>query len=181
MGDKNDDDYYGAEGEEDTATSTRSTSTRSSSSNATSSSNSSSPLLRSWRILCEDGDWTGRPLECDDSGKPVPEVSDSGGGGDGGGVERAGGGGEGSESHFPFNSPCPFPEKEGALESNIVAFHGDRRLNQVAEGQTEHFEPGTELVYRCVDIGKGRGERKGGRERMQKMARKESLVLAFFC
>ncbi len=180
MGDKNDDDYYSAEGEEDTAAST--TSAMSSSSNTTSSSNSSfSPLLKSWRILCEDGDWTDRPLECDDSGRPVPEVSDSSGSGDGGGVERAGGGGEGSESHFPFNSSCPFPKEKSALESNIVAFHGDRRLNQAAEGQTEHFEPGTELVYRCVDIGKGRGERKGGRERMQKMARKESLVLAFFC
>ncbi len=54
-----------------------------------------------------------------------------------------------------FNSSCPF--KPPAADSTVVAFYEDRMLvagSEPAEGQLEMFEPGAEVVFRCVDIGK---------------------------
>jgi hypothetical protein len=39
----------------------------------------------------------------------------------------------------------------------VVAFYEDRMLvagSEPAEGQLEMFEPGAEVVFRCVDIGR---------------------------
>ncbi len=82
------------------------------------------------RILCEDGDWRGRSLECDARGRPKVDSSPSsaldhqgifGGGGDSPSSP------EKRRSRGRFNASCPFP---GPLESNIVAFHGDRQVKR---------------------------------------------------
>ncbi len=47
------------------------------------------------------------------------------------------------------------PFKPLSSESNVVAFYEDRRLAGLdSNGQVENFEPGAEVVFRCVDIGK---------------------------
>lgn len=93
---------------------------------------------RSWKIVCSDGKWIGKSLGCDENGNPLleDEITDV--------------------DFNPFNASCPYVKSPG---DNIVAFHGDREIT--AEGflggietqYKEYFEPGTELVYRCNDIG----------------------------
>jgi hypothetical protein len=47
------------------------------------------------------------------------------------------------------------PFKPLSSESNVVAFYEDRKLTGLdSNGQVETFEPGAEVVFRCVDIGK---------------------------
>ena len=96
-----------------------------------------SPVLRSWRIRCSDGVWTGSALNCDpETGRPLLEDEEE----------------EQGSAGSTFNASCPFnPSVE--LESNLVAFHDDRELLSSDEG-VENFEPGAELVFRCVDIGR---------------------------
>nr|XP_042910927.1 sushi, von Willebrand factor type A, EGF and pentraxin domain-containing protein 1 [Parasteatoda tepidariorum] len=71
-----------------------------------------------WKIVCQDGVWVGRPHNCD-SRPPV------------------------DHNH---NKSCIFRRPH----QDVVAFVQDKKLN-VEIGK---FPAGTELVYRCVDIGK---------------------------
>ncbi|CAN7994318.1 unnamed protein product, partial [Ixodes hexagonus] len=76
-----------------------------------------------WKLLCEDGSWLGRPEKCEevDPRLSVPRE------------ERR-------------NRSCVFRN----AEPNLEAFLGDRRVTEDAV----HLPPGTELVFRCKDIGK---------------------------
>ncbi|XP_077534783.1 sushi, von Willebrand factor type A, EGF and pentraxin domain-containing protein 1-like isoform X3 [Haemaphysalis longicornis] len=78
-----------------------------------------------WKLLCEDGSWLGRPEKCEDGAQQqqlsVPKE------------ERR-------------NRSCVFRN----TEPNLEAFQGDRRITDDAL----HFPPGAELVFRCKDIGK---------------------------
>uniref|UniRef100_A0A6B0VGR4 Putative complement factor bb n=1 Tax=Ixodes ricinus TaxID=34613 RepID=A0A6B0VGR4_IXORI len=76
-----------------------------------------------WKLLCEDGSWLGRPEKCEevDPRLSVPRE------------ERR-------------NRSCVFRH----AEPNLEAFLGDRRVTEDAV----HLPPGTELVFRCKDIGK---------------------------
>ena len=82
--------------------------------------------LRSWKIVCSDGEWKGKSLSCDSNGNPLPP-----------------------ESEGVFNGSCVYTPPRSTV-SNTVAFVGDRELY---EGEKEAFGPGTELVYRCTDVG----------------------------
>ena len=132
------------------------------------SSDLSGRVYRSWKIVCNDGRWTGVSLGCDDSGRPLLEEEDP--------------------ALSPFNASCPYLPNEA---NNVVAFYGDRELptrcvllfspstdvlilnvwycpfksccfcvsRYEDESQPpERFEPGAELVFRCTDIGKYRLE-----------------------
>ena len=98
---------------------------------------------RSWTIVCNDGKWIGRSLGCDENGHPILDDETAG------------------VDYNPFNASCPYVNNP---ENNIVAFHGDReikgsddQLEGYVEGVTipykEYFEPGSELIFRCKDIG----------------------------
>ena len=98
---------------------------------------------RSWTIVCNDGKWIGRSLGCDEHGHPLLDDETSG------------------VDYNPFNASCPYVNNP---EDNIVAFHGDREIKAsddkpegYVDGVTipykEYFEPGSELVFRCNDIG----------------------------
>ena len=99
--------------------------------------------------------------DCDKSGRPLaePDIFYYGG------SNRKESSLSSASSSTGFNASCHFPEEEedeegGPLEStNIVVFHGDRELSR--ERGVQHFEPGAELVYRCVDIGEGRMQKSG--------------------
>jgi len=96
--------------------------------------NATKPVFRSWKIKCEDGEWRGEPMTCDDEGNAVDEEANK----------------------SKFNASCPFGGlaaehgEDGRSRGAVVAFFGDRELNWTRE---ERFEPGVELVFRCVDIG----------------------------
>ena len=62
-------------------------------------------VYRSWKIVCNDGRWTGVSLGCDDSGRPLLEEEDP--------------------ALSPFNASCPYLPNEA---NNVVAFYGDREL-----------------------------------------------------
>ena len=62
-------------------------------------------VYRSWKIVCNDGQWTGVSLGCDDSGRPLLEEEDP--------------------ALSPFNASCPYLPNEA---NNVVAFYGDREL-----------------------------------------------------
>ena len=73
-------------------------------------------VYRSWKIVCNNGRWTGVSLGCDENGQPLLEEE---------------------ESATPtFNASCSYQPDPA---DNVVAFHGDRQLpsryeqNQVAE------------------------------------------------
>ena len=79
-------------------------------------------------------------MSCDDQGNPIS------------GEELPVGGSGGGKSSF--NASCPF--KSPSADSTVVAFYEDRRLvtgSDLPEVQLEMFEPGAEVVFRCVDIG----------------------------
>ena len=111
--------------------------------------------MRSWKIRCKSGAWVGESRRCDEEGMPRGPASTSGiGAGD-------------SVSSFPeFNSSCAFVAgtRGGAEGANVVSFFGDERLE---EGVERRFEPGAELMHRCLDIGKYEFEG-GGRSRQQR-------------
>ena len=91
---------------------------------------------RSWTIVCKDGKWIGRSLGCDENGHPLLDDEASG------------------VDFNPFNASCPYVNNP---ENNIAAFHGDREVKGDNGGSNilykESFEPGSELVFRCNDIG----------------------------
>ena len=73
-------------------------------------------------------------MGCDDHGNPVS--------------------GEELSGQSSFNASCPF--RAPSADSSVVAFYEDRRLvagSDLPEVQLEMFEPGAEVVFRCVDIG----------------------------
>ncbi|XP_064458816.1 sushi, von Willebrand factor type A, EGF and pentraxin domain-containing protein 1-like isoform X2 [Ornithodoros turicata] len=74
-----------------------------------------------WKLLCESGNWLGRPEKCDEQRVRLPKE------------ERR-------------NKSCTFRN----TELNLEAFQGDRRIDQ----DNVEFPAGTELVFRCKDIGK---------------------------
>ncbi|XP_075734978.1 sushi, von Willebrand factor type A, EGF and pentraxin domain-containing protein 1 isoform X1 [Rhipicephalus microplus] len=76
-----------------------------------------------WKLLCEDGSWLGRPEKCEDGAQQLSVPKE----------ERR-------------NRSCVFRN----TEPNLEAFQGDRRITD----DTLHFPPGSELVFRCKDIGK---------------------------
>ena len=78
---------------------------------------------RSWKIICHNGRWIGFSLGCDKNGSEV--------------------------SRPTFNGSCPF---SGPLpESHLATFYD---LSEVKSGSEEViYEPGAELLFRCVDIG----------------------------
>ncbi|XP_050052699.1 sushi, von Willebrand factor type A, EGF and pentraxin domain-containing protein 1 isoform X2 [Dermacentor andersoni] len=76
-----------------------------------------------WKLLCEDGSWLGRPEKCEDGAQQLSVPK---------GERR--------------NRSCVFRN----TEPNLEAFQGDRRITD----DTLHFPPGSELVFRCKDIGK---------------------------
>ncbi|KAK8765347.1 hypothetical protein V5799_032044 [Amblyomma americanum] len=76
-----------------------------------------------WKLLCEDGSWLGRPEKCEDGAQQLSVPKE----------ERR-------------NRSCVFRN----TEPNLEAFQGDRRITDDAL----HFPPGSELVFRCKDIGK---------------------------
>ena len=97
--------------------------------------------MRSWKIKCKAGAWVGQSLRCDEDGRPHAQVASGAGAAAGSGT-----------SSPEFNSSCAFVAgTRGADGANVVTFFGDERLE---EGVSRHFEPGAELVHRCVDIGK---------------------------
>ena len=107
--------------------------------------------MRSWKIKCTSGAWVGESLQCDEHGNPL-------------GLSDAAAAAAGSSSP-EFNSSCAFVAgADGADGANVVTFFGDERLE---EGVARHFEPGAELVHRCVDVGKYEFEG-GGRGRQQR-------------
>ena len=89
----------------------------------------SSNPLRSWKIACLDGQWTGISMSC---GNPL--------------------GSEDLTGKSSFNASCPF--RPPSADSAVVAFADDRQLTTSPDGHLEMFEPGAEVIYRCVDIGK---------------------------
>ena len=78
---------------------------------------------RSWKIICHNGRWMGFSLGCDKNGSEV--------------------------SRPTFNGSCPF---SGPLpDSHLATFYD---LSEVKTGSEEViYEPGAELLFRCVDIG----------------------------
>lgn len=70
-----------------------------------------------WRLVCNNGSWTGHSQRCDQADLWEELV----------------------------NRSCPFKN----VEPNVLAFLGDR----LVEGE-ELFPPKTQLVFRCLDIGK---------------------------
>ncbi|XP_054715425.1 sushi, von Willebrand factor type A, EGF and pentraxin domain-containing protein 1-like [Uloborus diversus] len=74
-----------------------------------------------WKIVCQDGVWVGRPHNCD------------------------------TKIHSPAsdhnrNKSCIFRRPN----PDVVAFVKDKKLNV----DISKFPPGTEIIYRCTDIGK---------------------------
>ncbi len=121
-------------------------------------SNTTKPLMRSWKIMCLNGRWQGRAGNCDGEGRPILDHESAAS------KDHAEVSSSSSFSSPAFNASCPFPERGRPLESNMAVFHGDRQLSGAAkegggEVEEEQFEPGAELVYRCVDIGKRGKER----------------------
>ena len=82
---------------------------------------------RSWKIVCSNGRWVGLSLGCDENGQPQE-------------VARG-----------TFNASCSYSGPPP--DSNVVGFFED---SQIAIGEEVRYEPGAELVFRCVDIGKRR-------------------------
>ena len=82
--------------------------------------------FRSWKIVCQEGQWNGISLGCDSAGLALMNddglafsASDSSG-------NRADA--SGSSARSSFNASCPF--RAPKLESNLVAFYGDRELRE---------------------------------------------------
>ena len=96
----------------------------------------SNRLRRSWKIVCEDGAWKGRFFDCGGEDEEETEKESE--------EEKADVDEE--DKKDDFNASCAYTPK---LKSNIVVFLQDRELKE-----TEYLEPGAELLYRCVDIGK---------------------------
>ncbi|XP_035217314.1 sushi, von Willebrand factor type A, EGF and pentraxin domain-containing protein 1-like isoform X1 [Stegodyphus dumicola] len=74
-----------------------------------------------WKIVCQDGVWVGRPHNCDTRIHPPPNDHNR-------------------------NKSCIFRRPN----PDVVAFVNDKKLNV----DISKFPPGTEVVYRCSDIGK---------------------------
>lgn len=85
-----------------------------------------------WKIVCEEGGWIGRPSPCDEE--------------------------EDIDLEELANRTCIYAP-ETTKGENVLAFHGDTLLEDY-----EEYAPGTELTFRCNDIGKysmtGSGTRK---------------------
>ena len=89
-------------------------------------------LLRGWKIVCEDGHWTGHSQGCDENGQPSGNREE-----------------EEERRKASFNASCAYTAPEESATS-VVVFQGDKQLTP---GEEHHFDPGVELVYRCRDIG----------------------------
>ena len=62
--------------------------------------------MQSWKIMCEDGEWIGKYIGCNEDGTPMLN--------------------EGDEDESKFNLPCEYVPPEDPEESKRVAFFGDR-------------------------------------------------------
>ena len=81
---------------------------------------------RSWKIVCHNGRWVGLSLGCDENGQPQ------------------------EMSKADFNSSCSY--SGGKPDSNIAVFHDFHEIK--TESEEIRYEPGAELLFRCIDIGK---------------------------
>ena len=79
---------------------------------------------RSWKIVCHNGRWVGLSLGCDENGQPQ------------------------EMSKADFNSSCLYAGPKA--DSKVAAFHD---FHEVKAEEEIRYEPGAEILFRCVDIG----------------------------